>query len=300
MRRPISSSLRRRSCSSRRSWFRRRSRARWLKVSARCRNSRPWGTGTRTSRSPAASRRAPSVSEAMCRVRRCDSGRIPRSASRARPRPSARLFAAVRRISCRAGPTGRATAITMPGLRVESLRHHPLPRVAARDRLPGNLPQPRQHGLVGRIGGVHLAVGVPREGDGAQSPLRAGEDGPQQQPELLALGRGERLAPGLLVRALQPGPRSASHPREARLQLAGHDVHARRHLRGEVPGLGGHRLAEGPLRPEPGVERHPEERERPRGGRRRSRAGSAASSRHSPSTWTATCRRWAPDRCSQT
>ena len=184
MRRPISSSLRRRSCSRRRSWLRRRSRARRLNVSARCRNSRPWGTGTRTSRSPAASRRAPSVSEARCRVMRCDSGRMPRSASEGEPE-------AEREVVRRGAPhllQGRAHRPGHrdhdPRLGVEPLRHHPLPRVAARHRLPGDLPQPREHGLVGRVGGVHLAVGVPGERDGALPPLRPGEDGPQQQAQL--------------------------------------------------------------------------------------------------------------------
>ena len=80
----------------------------------------------------------------------------------------------------------------------------------------------------------------------------------------------------------------------------GHDVHARRHLRGEVAGLGGHRLAEGPLRAEPGVERHPEEREDREEEEGDRELGPQPHRRHSPSTWTATCRRCEPDRCSQT
>ena len=73
---------------------------------------------------------------------RRDSGRIPTSATTPSPRPSARLRAAVARISVSAAPIGRATAITMPvsgSGRSATTQSPASPRVAGR---PGTRPRP--------------------------------------------------------------------------------------------------------------------------------------------------------------
>ena len=99
------------------------------------------------------------------------------------------------------------------GVGIGPLGHHPVPRVAARRGATRHEPEPLQHGLVRRVGRVRPALGVARERDRALPPLRPGEDGPQQQTQLVRLGGHQRLALGLLVRrsrrALAAGPSCA-------------------------------------------------------------------------------------------
>ena len=148
-----------------------------------------------------------------------------------------------------------------PRLGVRTLGHHPVAGVAARGGPTRHEAQPFEHALVRGIGGVGLAVGVTSERDRALPPLCPRQDRAQQQAQLLGLGRRERFAARLLVRALDAALlRPRLHALEPRLELVGHDVDARRHLRGELARLGRHRTPERPLRALPGVERHAQER----------------------------------------
>ena len=143
---------------------------------------------------------------------------------------------------------------------VGALGHDPVAGVVAGRGVSRHEPEPFEHRLVGRIRRVGTSLGVARERDRTLPPLRPGEDRAQQQAQLVRLGRPQRLAPRLVVRALGSALRPRLHALEPRLELVGDDVDPRRHLGGEVARLGGDRLAERALRALPGVERRPEQR----------------------------------------
>ena len=134
--------------------------------------------------------------------------------ARASPRPSARLFAAVRRISCRAGPTGRATAITMPvsGSRRSATTHSPASRRVT--GLPGTCPRAASTASSAGVGRVHLARR--RRRAKGMAPCR------RSAPERIARSSSRSSSPSAAASAsrrafwygaLLPGLRPPPHPR---------------------------------------------------------------------------------------
>ena len=260
MRRPISSSLRSRSCSISRSWLRRRSRARRLKVSASRRNSRPWGTGTCTSRLPAPSASAPCVRDVRWRVMRRDSGRIPTSGHDTEPEAERQVARGGGADLGERGADRARDGDHDAGLGIGPLHHHPVARVAARRGPARHEAEPLEQDLVRGIRRVGLSLGVPGEGNRTLPALGSRQDRAQQQAQLVGFGRDQRLAARLLVGALRAALRPGLHAREPGLELVGHDVDARRHLGGELACLGLDRLPERALRAVPGVDGHAQER----------------------------------------
>ena len=146
-------------------------------------------------------------------------------------------------------------------VRVVAERNDPLRRVAPGGRVAGHDPEGGERLLVVRLGRVDAAVGVDRERDRPLAALGRRQDRSEPEPQLVLLGRDERLAARLLERRLGlAGRRRAPHTLQPLLQLVRHRLDACRHARGERLGLRGHDAPERALRRLIGVDRHAEQR----------------------------------------